>query len=81
MPEEDSYASMVAQYIGIPLNVINVEGYFRHVPPEKPQTPLPEPTGIPVPLLESHVSLSILLCVYDAVAKLSDCFNPRGLGD
>jgi asparagine synthase (glutamine-hydrolysing) len=47
MPEEDSYASMVAQYIDLPLNVINVEGSFFVVPPEKPETPLPEPTGIP----------------------------------
>lgn len=47
MPEEDSYASMVAHYIGIPLNEVNVEGYFCHVPPEHPETPLPEPTGIP----------------------------------
>lgn len=47
MPEEDSYASMVAQYIDLPLNVINVEGYLFAVPPEKPETPLPEPTGIP----------------------------------
>lgn len=47
MPEEDSYANMVAHYIGIPLNEVNVEGYFCHVPPECPETPLPEPTGIP----------------------------------
>jgi asparagine synthase (glutamine-hydrolysing) len=46
MPEEDSYASMVAHYIGIPLNEMNCEGYLCHVPPEKPETPLPEPTGI-----------------------------------
>lgn len=47
MPEEDSYASMVAHYIGIPLNEVNVEGYFCHVPPVNPETPLPEPIGIP----------------------------------
>jgi asparagine synthase (glutamine-hydrolysing) len=47
MPEEDSYASMVAHYIGIPLNEVNVEGYFCHVPPINPETPLPEPIGIP----------------------------------
>lgn len=48
MPEEDSYASLVAQYIGIPLNVIDIEGYFRAVPPHKPKIPLPEPSYIPV---------------------------------
>lgn len=47
MPEEDSYASMVAHYIGVPLNEVNVEGYLCHVPPANPGTPLPEPTGIP----------------------------------
>ncbi|MGB7442672.1 MAG: asparagine synthase-related protein [Coleofasciculaceae cyanobacterium] len=47
MPEEDSYASMVAHYIGIPFNELNVEGYLGHVPPLNPQTPLPEPNGIP----------------------------------
>ena len=47
MPEEDSYASMVAHYIGIPLNEINCEGYMCRVPSVNPQTPLPEPNGIP----------------------------------
>ena len=47
MPEEDSYASMVAHYIGIPLNEINAEGKSYNVPPEIPQSPLPEPNGIP----------------------------------
>ncbi|NJM19855.1 MAG: asparagine synthetase B [Richelia sp. RM2_1_2] len=47
MPEEDSYASMVAHYIGIPLNEMNCESYFCHVPEENLSTPLPEPIGIP----------------------------------
>ncbi len=47
MPEEDSYASMVAHYIGIPLNEVNCESYFCHVPEENPSTPLPEPISIP----------------------------------
>ncbi|MEO0935371.1 MAG: asparagine synthase-related protein, partial [Cyanobacteria bacterium J06641_2] len=47
MPEEDSYANMVAHYIGIPLNEINAEGYSCNVPTANPQTPLPEPNGIP----------------------------------
>jgi len=47
MPEEDSYASMVAHYIGIPLNEMNCESYFSHVPEENPSTPLPEPISIP----------------------------------
>lgn len=47
MPEEDSYASMVAHYIGIPLNEIDAEGKVGNVPTEKLQTPLPEPYGIP----------------------------------
>ncbi len=47
MPEEDSYASMVAHYIGIPLNEMNCEGYMCRVPSVNPQTPLPEPNGIP----------------------------------
>jgi len=47
MPEEETYASMVAHYIGIPLNEINAEGYSCNVPTANPQTPLPEPNGIP----------------------------------
>lgn len=47
MPEEDSYASMVAHFIGIPLNEMNCEGYMCSVPSVNPQTPLPEPNGIP----------------------------------
>lgn len=46
MPEEDSYASMVAHFIGIPLNEMNCEGYLCRVPCVNPQTPLPEPIGI-----------------------------------
>ena len=47
MPEEDSFASMVAHYIGIPLNEINAEGKICNAPTAKLQTPLPEPNGIP----------------------------------
>ncbi|MGB3651010.1 MAG: asparagine synthase-related protein, partial [Rivularia sp. (in: cyanobacteria)] len=47
MPEEDSYASMVAHYIGIPLNEVNAEGKVCNTPTAKLQTPLPEPNGIP----------------------------------
>ncbi|NJL60690.1 MAG: asparagine synthase [Methylacidiphilales bacterium] len=46
MPEEDSYASMVAHFIGIPLNEMNCEGYMCAVPSVNPQTPLTEPIGI-----------------------------------
>jgi asparagine synthase (glutamine-hydrolysing) len=46
MPEEDSYASMVAHYIGIPLTEVNVEGYFNRVPSRNPETLFPEPIGI-----------------------------------
>ncbi len=46
MPEEDSYASMVAHYIGIPLNEMNCEGYLCRVPPENPENLLPEPAAI-----------------------------------
>jgi asparagine synthase (glutamine-hydrolysing) len=47
MPEEDSYARMVAHYIGLPLNEVNLEGYVCRVPPANPETLFPEPTGIP----------------------------------
>ena len=47
MPEEDSFASMVAHYIGIPLNEINAEGKISNAPTAKLQSPLPEPAGIP----------------------------------
>jgi hypothetical protein len=46
MPEEDSYACMVAHFIGIPLNEMNCEEYMCRVPSVNPQTPLPEPIGI-----------------------------------
>ena len=47
MPEEDSYARMVAHYIGIPFNEFDAEGYLCRVPSTSPETPLPEPNSIP----------------------------------
>ncbi len=45
MPEEDSHAAMIAHYIGLPLEDVNVEGYYRQVPPDQPAMPWPEPNG------------------------------------
>jgi asparagine synthase (glutamine-hydrolysing) len=47
MPEEDSYASMVAHYIGIPLTDVHLENYADYIPPEKPNMLFPEPIDIP----------------------------------
>lgn len=45
MPEEDSHAAMIAHYIGLPLEEVDVEGAYRRVPPEQPTIPWPEPNG------------------------------------
>lgn len=45
MPEEDSHAAMVAQYIGIPLSAVDMGGGHHHVPDLSPERPLPQPMG------------------------------------
>jgi asparagine synthase (glutamine-hydrolysing) len=47
MPEEDSYATMIAHFIGIPCNQVSGDLPYRCIPPEFPDTPFFEPYTIP----------------------------------
>ncbi|MEC4986515.1 MAG: asparagine synthase-related protein [Oscillatoria sp. PMC 1068.18] len=44
MLQENDYTAIVAKHLEIPLNIIEADNYFRSIPPQHPQTPLPEPS-------------------------------------